>query len=88
MVVMQSVKRLDNLELMRHTNAGFAVPQIQFANWGAANHPGVSQSSWNSCFSCGHAVNYCTQVAGSPNTTDQFSLYRGDCQLLLGGAHT
>ena len=60
-----------------HWNAGFVVPSTQFSNYGSANHPGVTQSSWNSCFSCGHALNYCTAVAGSPNTTDQFSLFRG-----------
>ena len=45
---------------------------------GAVNQPGVSQTSWNSCFSCSNALNQCTKVPGSPNATDQFSLYRGD----------
>ena len=60
-----------------HWNAGFVVPNTQFINYGSANRPGVTQSSWNSCFSCGHALNSCTAVMGSPNTTDQFSLFRG-----------
>lgn len=53
------------------------MPQAQFANFGAVNHPGVTQSSWNSCFACGGALDACTQVAGSPNATDQFSQFRG-----------
>lgn len=56
--------------------AGFVVPVSQFSHYGAANHPGVNQSSWNSCFSCGNSVGACTAVAGSPNATDQFSSYR------------
>ena len=59
--------------------AGFWVPSAQFSSYGSGNHPGVSQSSWNSCFACGRSLNYCTAVAGSPNATDQFSLYRGLC---------
>lgn len=53
------------------------MPQAQFANWGSANHPGVNQSSWDTCFSCSNAVNQCTKVSGSSNATDQFALYRG-----------
>jgi hypothetical protein len=56
---------------------GFAVPDSQFANFGSANHPGVNQSSWNTCFACGNTLDQCTKVAGSPTASDQFSLYRG-----------
>ena len=48
---------------------------------GTVNHPGVSQSSWSSCFSCSNTLNQCTKVSGSPNATDQFSLYRGNCRV-------
>ena len=57
--------------------AGFLVPSTQFSSYGSANHPGETQSSWAPCFQCSNALNQCTAVAGSPNTTDQFSLFRG-----------
>ncbi|CAL5227659.1 g10665 [Coccomyxa viridis] len=60
------------------TGPGFWVPSAQFSSYGSTNHPGVTQTSWNSCFTCGQSLNQCTAVAGSPNTTDQFSLYRGN----------
>ncbi|CAK0752182.1 hypothetical protein CVIRNUC_002126 [Coccomyxa viridis] len=60
------------------TGPGFLVPSTQFSSYGSANHPGETQSSWASCFQCSNALNQCTAVAGSPNTTDQFSLFRGN----------
>ena len=66
--------------------AGFGVPITQFGSAqneictiGAANHPGITQANWTSCFSCtGYSLNKCTKVAGSPNATDQFSLFRSE----------
>ena len=66
--------------------AGFAAPITQFGSpqnsacsIGAANHPGITQANWTSCFACsGYSVNKCTKVAGSPTATDQFSLFRSE----------
>ena len=68
-------------------NTGFVVPASQFSNYGAANHPGITQSSWNSCFKCSNALDACTEVSGSPNITDQFSSYRSGCSGLAQGRH-
>ena len=57
---------------------GFSVNGSQWATTyiGGANIIGTNQSSWASCFTCGKAPGFCTQVPGS-NLTNQFSQWQG-----------